>query len=99
MKISALTAYNRLNFVPAISAGVKTMHGAFLCYGSTVRRGATIGENSRIFSGVDIPSYVHVPKNAYVINFPTTAELILFVQNLPSSDAKCEPILIGNEWC
>lgn len=97
-KISALTAFNKLDFAPAIFAGVKTMHGAYICDGATVRKGATIGENSRIFSGVEIPAYVHVPRNSFVINFPTTAELIHFLGYLPTSDAKCDPSLIVDEW-
>lgn len=50
-----------------------------ICFGTIVHPGVTIGENTKVYSGVELPSGADVPKNSYAIEYPTTAMLLRFV--------------------
>lgn len=72
-QVSALEDYER---PPLVEDNVDVKREARICYGALVHSGVTIGENSKIFSGVNLPVDTYIPKNTYVIEFPTTEMLL-----------------------
>lgn len=60
---------------PNIGKDVNQLSGSHICYGAKVNSGVTIGENSKIYSGVVISA--DVPENTYVIEYPETRMLLI----------------------
>lgn len=57
---------------------------AHICNGARVSAGARIGDNSIVYTDAHFLTNVKVPSNTYVITYPTTSMLFLFLLNKPA---------------
>lgn len=74
--ISAYKAEYEYERSPLIESNVITKSNARICNGASVHSGAIIGENTKIYSGVDIPENTILTRDCYVIEYPTTSMLL-----------------------
>lgn len=75
------------NLVTA-SENVILEENAYVCHGARLHGESTVGKNTIVFPGVVIPEKRVLPPNAYIVNYPSTDDLLEFISLVKHKDTK-----------
>lgn len=76
IQISVVFAKEDLSKDAVIGKGVTVGKDALICSGAVVGNDVSIGDNSKVFYGVEIPAGSNIPKDTYAVEYPTTSMLL-----------------------